>query len=85
MSVLSLSCVYADNKTCAGDKMDFARLVFVAAFQSEEATPETHSLHPCLLNSCCCNIKLTMATVWIHKELQQNSFQLQFVIQHEKL
>jgi hypothetical protein len=59
MSVLSLSCVYADNKTCAGDKMDFARFVFVAAFQSEEATPQTHnySLHPYLLNSCCCNIK----------------------------
>jgi hypothetical protein len=43
MSVLSLSCVYADNKTCAGDKMDFARFVFVAAFQSEEATPQTHT------------------------------------------
>ncbi len=76
MSVLSLSCVYADNKTCAGDKMDFARFVSVAAFQSEEATPQTHnSLRPCLLNSCCCNnLKLTTATVWIHKELQQNSF-----------
>jgi hypothetical protein len=58
--VLSLSCVYADdNFTCAGDKMDFATFVFVAAFQFEEATPQTHnSLHPCLLlNSCCCNIK----------------------------
>jgi hypothetical protein len=39
--------------------MDFARFVFVAAFESEEATPQTHnySLHPYLLNSCCCNIK----------------------------